>query len=130
MFRWVAIVFSFLALVSLLAHNFIAHKHEKNHQTAIVHHHGDDSSHTHHDEPGNTNDSHNPEFGKYLLAKQETVNFTICPYHIFLHVSISVLPKLIDRHVPLYYISPHQIIPRHFVFTAHHFRGPPPAAML
>lgn len=130
MFRGVAIVFSFLALALLQAHNFIGHTHEEVRKSIPHHHHDNGSSHSHDDEPGKPNDSHSPEFGKYLLNKHEAVNFTACPSLTLFHTSMSVLDEPADQDIPLYYISPHETIPRHLVHTALHFRGPPSTFML
>jgi hypothetical protein len=129
MFRCIAIVFSFLALLLIQAHNSIAHTHEKAKAPVVHHHHG---SHSHDDdhERGNANDSHDPEFGKYLLNKQETVKFSISPSYLFLAASIPDLPKAADQEIPLYSISPHKAVPRRDILTALHFRGPPRTAML
>jgi hypothetical protein len=130
MLRHLAIVFTVFAFLGLQAHNLIAHKHESDLAHATHHHHTDGRSHSHHDDPQNANDSHNPEFGKYLLNKHENGNFNVDqPYIIF---QASIFPSVLaaDKAIRLYYISLHENIPRQPLFTTLHFRGPPALSML
>jgi hypothetical protein len=125
MLRHLAIVFTLFAFLGLQAHNLIAHKHESDHAHATHHDHTDGSSHSRHDDPQNANDSHNPEFGKYLLNKQESSNFNVDQPYIIFQASIFRSALAADKAVPLYYISPHENIPRQPLFTTLQFRGPP-----
>ena len=129
MFRVVAIVFASIAFVALQAHNFIVHKHDDVKQRVTHHHHTDGSSHTHNDDSSKSGDSHSPELGKFLFHKHDVLTFPESSAFIVLH-SWNAIGFNTLRPTPLYYISPHVIIPRNPAIANSHFRGPPPTAML
>jgi hypothetical protein len=130
MLRHLAIVLSLFAFLGLQAHNLIAHKHESDHAYATHHDHTDGSLHSHQDDPQNANDSHNPEFGKYLLNKQESCIFKVDQPYIIFHASIFPSALAAEQTIRIYYISPREKIPLRPIFTTLHFRGPPASSVL
>lgn len=132
MVRSVAMLLCLLSFVALQAHNFIGHEHhhEAQKQKPAHHHHEDGSAHTHHPDHKKASDNHNPDFGKYVVNKQETTFTIFTDGPAILYTGSLEIPATRVQNTPLYSISPHQSLVCKLIVTSLPFRGPPAIAML